>query len=91
MGDTSKNWMGLTSLILGIVAVVMCWCYGVGAVPGVIAIVFGVQAKKAVAQGQATNPGMAKAGFILGISGTIISIVWLVVMIIILGISYSGN
>jgi hypothetical protein len=84
IGDTSKNWMGVTALIVGIVGVMMCLCYGFGALPSIAAIIFGVLGKKAAAEGQATNRGMSQAGFILGIAGVIVAIFGAIIMVAII-------
>jgi hypothetical protein len=91
VGNQAKNWMGLTALITGIVGVVMCWCYGFGALPGIAAIIFGALGKKAADEGQATNPGMSKAGLILGICGVIVSIAWFIIMVVLIASSSNSS
>lgn len=59
----------IASLVCGIVSF---FCFGI--VLGVLAIVFGNIAKK-----QGNNGSMAKAGFILGIIATVLSLISLVV------------
>ena len=74
-----KNWMGLTSLILGIVAVLLGCCCGSGLLLGPGAIVLGYLGKQAAAKGEASNGNLANVGFILGIVGVafgLFSIVW---------------
>ena len=57
-----KNNLGVWALVLGIVSfVVVC-----GLLTGIPAIIVGNNAKKAVAQGEANNGGLATAGVILG-------------------------
>lgn len=51
--STSKNWMGLTSMILGIIG------------GGLLAIIFGVMGIRAANRGEATNKGQAVAGIVL--------------------------
>ena len=67
---TSKNNLGTWALVLGILSIV---CFGLLA--GIPAIILGNKGKAAVAQGLATNRGAAQAGFILGIIGTVFSII----------------
>lgn len=55
-----KNNLAVWSLVLGIVGLLVC------GVAGIVAIVLGNNAKKAVARGEANNGGMATAGIILG-------------------------
>jgi hypothetical protein len=48
-------------MILGIVGLLCC------SPAGIVALVLGLQGRKKVQQGRATNPGQALAGIILGI------------------------
>lgn len=65
----------ITSLVLGIVAVVLAWFYGINIIAlicGIAAIPFSISGKKkAVAAGQPT--GLATAGLVLGIIGTVLA------------------
>lgn len=68
---TGKNPMAIASLVLGIVSCVFSFC-GVwlaliGLVCGVVAIVLAVKGRKIVAK-----KGMATAGLVLGIIGTVL-------------------
>ena len=62
-----KNSLGVWSLVLGIVGIVL----SCGFFAGIPAIITGHLARKAVAQGQANNGGMATAGIVLGWIATI--------------------
>ena len=74
---TEKNSLGIASLVLGIVSF---FCVGLFA--GVVAIILGAQGRKAADEGRATNKGMATAGMILGIVGTVIvGIYWIILML----------
>ncbi len=59
--------LGIVSLIFGIVGVLFCW-FGVGIVPAVLAIVFGLAACF-----NPTSRGIAAMGLILGLIGGIVS------------------
>ncbi|WP_406062656.1 DUF4190 domain-containing protein [Streptomyces sp. NBC_01077] len=72
-----SNGMGTTSMVLGIIAVVGFCMYGLGVVLGVLALIFGIIGLKKAGRGEATNRGMAIAGVVLGIIGTLISAVFL--------------
>jgi hypothetical protein len=80
-GNTSKNWMGITALILGIVGIPMACCCGLGILLGGGGIALGILGKKAAAAGEASNSGMAKVGFILGIVAVAVSLLYFVLAI----------
>jgi hypothetical protein len=77
----STNGKAIASLILGIVSIVLC----LGYLAGVPAIILGRMAKKEIDQGNGTGDGLAQAGFITGLIGTVISalltILWIVILI----------
>lgn len=73
----TKNGLGVWSLVLGIASVVLC-CLALGLPLGAVAIVLGVKARRATAQGLATNGGMALAGLILGVVGVLASLYMIV-------------
>jgi hypothetical protein len=74
------NGSAVASLVLGILAVVLCWTVYLGIGLGALAIVFG-----ALGIGRAraaeTNKGMAVAGIVLGIVGLVLSLVLIVVVV----------
>ncbi|MGW7365314.1 DUF4190 domain-containing protein [Streptomyces sp. NPDC054841] len=78
------NGMGITAMVLGIVAVAGFCLYGLGVVLGILALIFGFIGRGRVKRGEATNGGMALAGIILGGVGIVISaaflglIIWLI-------------
>jgi hypothetical protein len=72
--STAKNSLGVWALVLGIVSIVAC-----GLFAGIPAIIVGNHAKRAVAEGQANNGGMATAGVILG---------WISIALTVLGIIF---
>lgn len=85
-------------LVLGILSIVFCWCYGiVGIILGVIALVLSGKAStmykenpEAYTVGSFNN---MKAGKICGIIGTILSalyMIWIVVYIFIIGAAMSS-
>ncbi len=61
-GGAPQNGMGVAALVLGIVAFFCLPLIG-----GILAVVFGKIGMSRADQGLATNRGIAKAGFILGI------------------------
>ena len=66
------NKLGVWSMILGILSLVCC---GLGALPGIAAIILAVQARQRVANGTANNGGMATAGLIMGAIGVVFSVI----------------
>jgi len=68
-GNTSKNSLGVWSLVLGILSILCC-----GLLAGIPAIILGNSSKKAAASGLATNGNLGQVGFILGIIGVALSV-----------------
>jgi hypothetical protein len=62
----NQNGMAIAALVLGIVALVTIWCDGLGLIPGILAIIFGVLARKQIRRTDAQGYGMATAGLICG-------------------------
>ncbi|MFC9428531.1 DUF4190 domain-containing protein [Streptomyces sp. NPDC056987] len=73
----SSNGMGITALVLGILAVVTFCFWGLGIILGVLALIFGFVGRGRAQRGEANNAGMALAGIILGAIGTLISAAFL--------------
>jgi hypothetical protein len=80
-------------MILGIVSVVLCWCYGAGILPGIPAIILGNMAKKEIdATGDAqSGRGMAQAGFIMGIIGVVVSLLGLIAIVVFIAVGVSTD
>ena len=72
----SKNWMGITALIVGIVGIIGSCCGFFGILFPAGAIVLGILSKNAQAAGEATNGKLGNVGFILGIIGVALSLLW---------------
>jgi hypothetical protein len=71
------NGMGITALVLGILAVVTFCFWGLGIVLGILALIFGFIGRGRARRGEANNAGMALAGIILGAIGSLISAAFL--------------
>ena len=67
-GAAPQNGMGTAALVLGIV---QFFC--LGTIGSILAVIFGKIGMNKADQGLATNRGSAKAGFILGIIGLVLS------------------
>jgi hypothetical protein len=80
----------VTSLVLGIVSIVMC-----GLFLGIPAMIVSRQAKREIAESRGTigGGGMATAGFVTGLIGTIWSVVAAIifVLLIIFGVTYADK
>ena len=64
------------AMVLGVIGVLAAFLIAVaGLILGVIAIVFGRQAKAEVASGRKSGKGQAQAGFVLGIIAVIASVI----------------
>ncbi|WP_318207643.1 DUF4190 domain-containing protein [Streptomyces sp. SJL17-1] len=75
--QSPSNGMGTASMVLGIISVAGFCLWGLGAILGILALIFGIIGMKKVGRGEATNRGMAVAGVVLGAIGTLISAVFL--------------
>jgi hypothetical protein len=73
-----ENTLGLIGLILGIASIPLAFCCGSGLLFGVAGAVLGYMGKQKAAQGLATNGSQANAGFICGIIGVAVSLLWVV-------------
>lgn len=74
-----RNGFGVAALVLGILAVVLCWTAIVGIVLGVLAIVFAILGMRRASRGVSTNRGMSIAGLVTGIVGLVIA-VWFTIV-----------
>lgn len=76
-GGQHSNAMAVASLVLGIIGTVFTCCYGVGAVFGIIALVFGIISLRNIKKSNGAQKGdsMAVAGIILGIIAIVLGVV----------------
>ncbi|WP_298777756.1 CCC motif membrane protein [uncultured Polaribacter sp.] len=76
-----------TSLVLGILSLVTCICYGVFGLPlGIIAFVLGNNAMKVYNENPDNyiSSGNASAGRIIGIIGTVINLIFILTIVYVL-------
>lgn len=72
----ATNGLAITALILGILGLLgNCFCFG--GILSPVAAVLGFMGKKKADSGQAGGRGMALAGLILGVLGTLILLGWI--------------
>lgn len=74
-----NNGSGTAALILGIISIACC-----GLLAGIPAIILGKKGMALADSGQANNRGVAQAGYILGIIGTILSVLGLIAWVFLL-------
>lgn len=77
-----KNSLGVWSLVLGIASFVL----GLGLLTGIPAIIVGNMGKRAADEGLADNPGLSKAGAILGWIATVLSVIFIIGAIIFIAV-----
>ncbi|MFC9792654.1 DUF4190 domain-containing protein [Streptomyces sp. NPDC127584] len=75
--QSPSNGMGTAAMVLGIIAVAGFCLWGLGAVLGILALIFGIIGVKKCGRGEATNRGMAVTGIVLGSIGIVVSAVFL--------------
>lgn len=80
-----NNGFAIASLICGIAGILLCCCYGAGAVVGIVGIVLAVMSKK---QNAGKLSGLAIAGLVCGIIGVVFSAIWIIYYIF-YGAAYS--
>lgn len=69
-----RNGFGVTALVLGILALVLCWTVWGGIVLGVLALIFGILGVKRANRGEATNKGLSISGIVTGSIGLVIGV-----------------
>ncbi|MFC9586381.1 DUF4190 domain-containing protein [Streptomyces yangpuensis] len=79
-GRQPSNGFGVTSLVLGILAVVGCITSFIAVALGIGAVVFGALGKGKANRGEADNGGVALAGIILGAIGIVLGLLMLFAM-----------
>ncbi|QRP46928.1 DUF4190 domain-containing protein [Amycolatopsis sp. FDAARGOS 1241] len=75
-----RNGFGVTALVLGILALVLCWTVWGGIVLGVLALVFGILGVKRANRREATNKGVAVSGIVTGSIGLVIGVILVVLV-----------
>lgn len=78
-----RNGLGVAALVIGIVGVLIAlvpFMFWLGAILGLLALIFGIIGMGKANKGEATNKGSALTGVITGALAIVISIVWVVVL-----------
>ncbi|WP_308429570.1 DUF4190 domain-containing protein [Streptomyces longisporoflavus] len=77
------NGMGVTALVLGIIAAAGFCLWPLAIVLGILAIIFGAIGRGRAKRGEATNPGQALAGIICGAAGIVLGVALMVVLVLV--------
>ena len=85
--------LGLAAMIIGIVSLVLSCGYGIGLLGAPAALIMGRISMKRIDRSQGTlgGRGMALAGFILGIIGTVLLVLAIIAVVVIIVIAASGG
>jgi hypothetical protein len=70
----ARNGFGIAALVLGLLALLLCWTIIGGIVFGILALIFGLLGRARAKRGEATNGGLSVAGIVLGILGLLAAI-----------------
>lgn len=73
-----RQGLAIASLVLGGLSLLCCWTYGLGIVPGLIAVIFGVIS---VVSGEGRARIMGAIGLVLGVVGIVMALVVLLYFI----------
>jgi hypothetical protein len=78
-----NNPLALTSMILGIVGIVLAFFYGIGAIPAIVAVILGHIGMGQIKSSGSTQGGngMALAGLITGYIGIGIAVLWVILIV----------
>lgn len=79
-----RNGLGTAGMVLGILALVLCWTTWPGIILGILAIIFSALGRGRAKRGEASNRGQATAGLVCGIIGTVLSIVVIIFVLAVL-------
>lgn len=81
--EHKSNGYGVTSLVLGIISIILCWIPIFGLVSGILGIIFATKQKNIF------PTGMATSGLVTSIIGTIFSAIYNFIWLI-LGVAISS-
>ncbi|MFF8654321.1 DUF4190 domain-containing protein [Streptomyces huasconensis] len=76
------NGMGVTGLVLGIIAAAGFCLWPLAIVLGILAVIFGAVGRGKARRGEATNGGQALAGIICGAAGIVLGVALLVITVV---------
>jgi hypothetical protein len=78
-----NNGLAIAAFVLGIIAVVFACCDGIGAIPGIVALILGIISLRQINNSRGAQKGknLAIAGIIMGGVGILIGVYFIVVLI----------
>lgn len=74
--NTRAHGLAIASMVVGIASIVLCYCYGIGLIGGIVGIILGI-----VARSRGNNEGFSLAGIILNAFGIVMGVVGLLVLV----------
>ncbi len=84
-------------LVLGILSIIFCWCWGIGLILGIIALIFGIKSRR-LSNNEPDRYSISSlknlnAGYICALIGTILSGLYVLVIVvsIIFGLTIGTN
>jgi uncharacterized protein DUF4190 len=85
--------LAVASMVVGIVSMVLACGYGIGLLGSPVAMVLGRVSMKRIdrSQGQLGGRGMAQAGFILGIIGTVLLVLAIAAVVVLVVVGLNGG
>jgi hypothetical protein len=89
--QSNNNTLGLIAMIVGIASIPLSCCFGAGILFGIAGAVLGYLGKQKAAQGLATNGSQANVGFITGIIGAALGILWIILSVVLNVASLPGS
>jgi heme/copper-type cytochrome/quinol oxidase subunit 2 len=76
-----RNGFGVAALVLGILAIVLCWTGIGGIVLGILALIFGILGVRRANRREATNKGVAISGIVTGAIGLVVGIIFTILWV----------
>lgn len=83
MNDVTKKsaGMGIAGMVCGILSLVFWWWPGLGLILGILGCVFGGNGIRLANLGTADGKGMAIAGLVTGVIGTVLGVLWTLIWV----------
>ena len=93
MPPRPNDGLGLAAMIVGIASLVLMCGYGIGLLGSPVALVMGRISMKRIdrSEGRLGGRGMAQAGFVLGIIGTVLLVLAIIAVVVLVIIAVGGG